>query len=67
MNILHNGIATQLEQPANLAEALTLLGYDLLLPFAVAVNGQFVPRNSYREKVLKDADDVEVVSPMQGG
>ena len=35
--------------------------------FAVAVNGEFVPRGKYAETRLNDGDDIEIVAPMQGG
>lgn len=34
---------------------------------AVAVNRQFVPRSRYAEVRLQDGDEVELLSPMQGG
>lgn len=34
---------------------------------AVAVNGEFVPRDTYHETVLQDGDEVEILAPMQGG
>ncbi len=35
--------------------------------FAVAVNQTFVPRSGYDSYELKDGDQVEIVSPIQGG
>ena len=35
--------------------------------FAIAINGQFVPRNSYADTLLSDGDVVELLVPMQGG
>ncbi|MCK5919254.1 MAG: sulfur carrier protein ThiS [Cocleimonas sp.] len=35
--------------------------------FAVAVNGEFVPRGSYAETLLKANDQVELLSPIVGG
>ena len=34
---------------------------------AVAINGQFVPRSSYDERMVSDADEIDIVAPMQGG
>lgn len=34
---------------------------------AVAVNGEFVPRSSYQQVVLKNGDKVDVVAPVGGG
>lgn len=35
--------------------------------FAVAINGEFVPRASYSKVRLKEGDTIDIVSPMQGG
>jgi sulfur carrier protein len=35
--------------------------------FAVAVNGEFVPRSLYNETSLAEGDQVDVVSPVGGG
>lgn len=35
--------------------------------FAVAINGEFVPRSSYAEVCLADGDEVDLVSPVGGG
>lgn len=35
--------------------------------FAVAINGVFIPRGSYNTTQLAVGDNVEIVSPMQGG
>ncbi|CAM4071799.1 sulfur carrier protein ThiS [Pseudoalteromonas byunsanensis] len=36
-------------------------------PFAVALNGHFVPRNQCSSAQLDDGDSVELLSPIQGG
>lgn len=35
--------------------------------FAVAINGEFVPRSGYAEICLADGDEVDLVSPVGGG
>lgn len=35
--------------------------------FAVAINGDFVPRSTYSHVELKQGDVIDIVSPMQGG
>lgn len=35
--------------------------------FAVAVNGEFVPRTQYEAVVLTDGDALDIVSPVGGG
>lgn len=34
---------------------------------AVAVNGDFVPRSSYGEHLLKSGDEVDILTAVQGG
>ncbi|MDX1465822.1 MAG: sulfur carrier protein ThiS [Halomonas sp.] len=34
---------------------------------AVAINGEFVPRSAYAERVLDDRDRIDVVAPVGGG
>ncbi|CAH9054976.1 hypothetical protein PSECIP111951_02708 [Pseudoalteromonas holothuriae] len=36
-------------------------------PFAVALNGQFIPRSQCQTTLLSDGDSVELLSPIQGG
>lgn len=40
---------------------------ELEQPFAVAINGEFVPRSQYAEVTLQDGDTLDVVSPVGGG
>lgn len=35
--------------------------------FAVAINGEFVPRSQYDATQLLDGDQVDIVSPVGGG
>jgi len=36
-------------------------------PYAVAINADFIPKNSYSSTFVKDGDRVEVISPVTGG
>ncbi len=36
-------------------------------PYAVLLNGQFLPRSSYSQTLLAIGDTIEVVSAIQGG
>lgn len=59
-------------QPFEVAEAAPLaaaLGHwpDLPEQYAVAVNGQFVPRHRYPEFQINDGDRIDVVVPVSGG
>lgn len=65
MNIVFNG------------EDLTTRGQTLVEFFrennvdishcAVALNGNFIVRNSYAQTILHDGDQLELLVPMQGG
>ncbi len=35
--------------------------------FAVAVNGEFVPRSHYHQTTLQNGDRLDIVSPVGGG
>lgn len=60
-----NGETTESEQ-ADLAGLLRELGYSGDT-FAVAVNGDFVPRARYTQTRLRDGDSLDVVAPVVGG
>lgn len=51
---------------ATLASALSDWGYEAN-EIAVAINGDVVPRGEYATRRLNDDDDVEVLTPIQGG
>lgn len=61
-----NGEASQLAQPMRLDEFLEKNGYQGR-GFAVALNGDFVPRSRYDGVTLQGGESLEVLSPMQGG
>lgn len=53
---------------ASLLELLDTLQADRQgAPFAVALNGDFVPRSRYAEIELKNGDALDIVSPVGGG
>ena len=61
-----NDQETHLDEPLNLARALQGWGYQGG-GFAVAVNGVFVHRENHPQVVLKNDDEVIVLTPMSGG
>lgn len=65
MTILLNGESQALAEPAPLQQLLDHWGY--VKGFAVAVNGGFVPRSSYGQTLIQNGDEVEILTPMQGG
>lgn len=71
VNISVNDKITQLPQTLALSEFLngwqqTDTG-DSQQAFAVAVNGEFVPRSQYASTTLQDGDAIDIVSPVGGG
>jgi len=67
MKIIVNGEHHILSQPYNLTDALNEWGYQGTLPFAVAINHVFIPRQRYDSTFLVEEDEIEIVMPMQGG
>lgn len=65
MNLIINGEKREIESKMTLLNLLLLLGATE--PYAVAVNHSFVPRNQCDEIILADGDQIEILSPIQGG
>ena len=61
-----NGEPRELPDGATLAEAVAQVT-DLATGVAAAVNGDVVPRGSWAAAPLRDGDQVEVVTAVQGG
>ena len=61
-----NGEPRELPDGARLAEAVAELT-DPASGVAAAVNGDVVPRGSWAAMPLRDGDQVEVVTAVQGG
>ena len=66
MNLMVNGEPKELESVTTVAAVLEVLGYEGE-SFAVALNGDFVPRSQYTEQTVQDGDQLEVLFPMRGG
>ncbi|CAM3110672.1 sulfur carrier protein ThiS [Pseudoalteromonas distincta] len=64
MNITINGELLNVNSKA-LVEVLQRFG--AVAPFAVAVNGEFIPQSQHGNYVLTEGDSVELLSPIQGG
>ncbi|MCB5160875.1 sulfur carrier protein ThiS [Marinomonas algarum] len=65
MNILVNGVSTEVETP-HLDQLLIALGYaDSVV--ATAVNSDFVPVSLRSNTLLNEGDQLEIISPIQGG
>ena len=65
MNIWINGTQTVLEQSCPLSTLLVDL--EISGRFAVEINGEIVPRNSFNSKVISENDKVEIVKAIGGG
>jgi sulfur carrier protein len=66
MKLLINGIPHVFSAPMTLALLLDRQGYESTR-VAVAVNRAFVPRSTWDTHTLQSGDEIEIVSPMQGG
>ncbi|MBQ4813463.1 thiamine biosynthesis protein ThiS [Pseudoalteromonas luteoviolacea] len=65
MNLIYNGEDIQVDAHLSLQQIITSKGAKP--PFAVALNGQFVPAGRLPETKPENGDSVEVLSPIQGG
>ena len=65
IHILINHKPTVLPSGATLADVLHV--QQAHPPFAVAVNLQFVPRETYAQYQLSDGDRIEIIAPITGG
>lgn len=61
-----NNESVSLQEPLYLNDALQLWGFGDG-KFAVAINGEFVPRSRYSEQLLNAGDEVDIVKPVGGG
>lgn len=66
IEIKRNGQSESIKKDMLLMQALKLWGYQGV-SFAVAINCAFVPRSQFEQTRLTEGDEVEIVTPMQGG
>ncbi|MBY6191316.1 sulfur carrier protein ThiS [Microbulbifer agarilyticus] len=66
MQLLVNGENVNLNDGSSVAALLQQLGYTGET-FAVAVNGDFVPRAIYDATTLSAGDQLDIVAPVVGG
>ena len=66
LRVTLNGQPAELDEATALDQALVLWGHEGG-KFAVAVNGDFIPRSQYDQFTLQGGESIEVLSPMQGG
>jgi sulfur carrier protein len=65
MNVFINQLPHTLSPGATLADAIAVL--QAPLPFAAAVNLQFVPKTQYAEHQLHPDDRIDIIAPVTGG
>jgi len=65
MSLIVNGKPEPLPEPPVLSALLQRL--SLQPPFALARNGEFVPRDQYAVCGLYPGDEIEIVHPAAGG
>jgi sulfur carrier protein len=65
MQVFLNKQAVSLTSSISLAELLDQGTFKP--PFAVAINADFIPKNSYSTTFVTDGDRIEVISPVTGG
>lgn len=64
MNITING------EPLNVTSQVLLeivKNVGAIAPYAVAVNGEFIPQSRHSHVVINEGDSIELLSPIQGG
>lgn len=66
INIVINDKAIAIAKDNSLLIALETAGYKNT-SFAVAINRSFIPKSQYNNVFLQEGDQIEIVSPMQGG
>lgn len=66
LTLVFNGERIERERPCSLAELLETRALPAQ-PFAVALNGAFIPRGRYTQTALREGDRVELVIAGQGG
>lgn len=66
MQLLVNGETITVSEGDTVAAILEKLGYSGDT-FAVACNGDFVPRGTYGETRLNAGDSLDIVAPVVGG
>lgn len=69
MKVLVNGTDVELDAGARVSDAIATVGKkdDAMRGIAVAVNGTVVPRSSWRDTRLDEADRVEILTAVAGG
>jgi len=65
MTITINGEQQTLPHVLTVDQLLARQGYNTRI--AIAINGTFIPRDTYSAQELRQGDSIEILAPMQGG
>lgn len=65
MNISFNNQTITLSEGTTLADLIAQKSLEI--PFAVALNTVFIPKNNYAVTTLREGDCVDIVRPVAGG
>jgi sulfur carrier protein len=65
MRVIANQIPRELPSNSRITDLLAMI--EAKLPYAVAVNLQFVPKTRHAEYILQENDQVEIIAPVTGG
>jgi len=66
INISLNNEVKQIAEKIPLSDALLQWGFGET-KIAVAINGEFVPRSTYNDRLLQANDQIDIVKPVGGG
>ena len=66
MKILVDGKIVQIQKGANLIDFIKI-NFSSLTSYAIALNGEFVPKSKYQDVNIKNGDKIEIVSAQPGG
>jgi sulfur carrier protein len=61
-----NGKPKQLKANSTIQEMLEALGYDNQW-LGVAINTTFISKTEHRETIIQEGDQIDILSPIQGG
>lgn len=67
MQVKINGQQQTVDNNISVSNLLKILNYTDSQSIAVAINLEFIQRSNYSSVLIKDQDDIEIVTPMQGG
>lgn len=65
MRIIVNQVPQEVPDNSTIDDVLLLI--DAKPPFAVAINYEFVPKTKHADELLREGDEMEVITPVTGG